>query len=38
MLFETRFWTIGTPISSDLFKAKLDEFVKQSPLYGSKII
>lgn len=31
-------WTIGTPISSDLFKTKLDEFVKQSPLFGSKII
>lgn len=31
-------WTLGTPVTSDIFKAKLDEFVKQSPLYGSKII
>uniref|UniRef100_A0A182YSG1 Trafficking protein particle complex subunit n=1 Tax=Anopheles stephensi TaxID=30069 RepID=A0A182YSG1_ANOST len=31
-------WTIGTPVTSDIFKAKLDDFVKQSPLYGSKII
>lgn len=31
-------WTLGTPVTSDIFKTKLDEFVKQSPLYGSKII
>ncbi|XP_058064439.1 trafficking protein particle complex subunit 1 [Anopheles bellator] len=31
-------WTMGTPVTSDLFEAKLNEFVKQSPLYGSKII
>lgn len=31
-------WTIGTPVTSDLFKAKLDEFVKASPLFGPKII
>uniref|UniRef100_A0A336KJX7 Trafficking protein particle complex subunit n=1 Tax=Culicoides sonorensis TaxID=179676 RepID=A0A336KJX7_CULSO len=31
-------WVIGTPVTSDLFKAKLDEFIKQSPLYSSKSI
>ncbi|XP_058444595.1 trafficking protein particle complex subunit 1 [Malaya genurostris] len=31
-------WTIGTPVTSDLFKTKLDEFVKQSPLFGPKVI
>uniref|UniRef100_A0A1Y9G9I8 Trafficking protein particle complex subunit n=1 Tax=Anopheles albimanus TaxID=7167 RepID=A0A1Y9G9I8_ANOAL len=31
-------WTIGTTVTSDLFKAKLDEFVKQSPLYGTKVV
>lgn len=31
-------WTIGTPVTSDLFKSKLDEFVKQSPLFGPKVI
>ncbi|XP_050075817.1 trafficking protein particle complex subunit 1 [Anopheles maculipalpis] len=31
-------WTLGTPVTSDIFKAKLDDFVKQSPLYGTKII
>lgn len=31
-------WVQGTPISSELFKTKLDEFIKQSPLYGSKTI
>ncbi|XP_062562301.1 trafficking protein particle complex subunit 1 [Armigeres subalbatus] len=31
-------WTIGTPVTSELFKTKLDEFVKQSPLFGPKVI
>uniref|UniRef100_A0A1Q3FCX1 Trafficking protein particle complex subunit n=1 Tax=Culex tarsalis TaxID=7177 RepID=A0A1Q3FCX1_CULTA len=31
-------WTIGTPVTSDLFKTKLDEFVRASPLFGPKII
>lgn len=31
-------WTIGTPATSDLFKTKLDEFVRASPLFGPKII
>lgn len=31
-------WTPGTPITSDLFKIKLDEFIKQCPLYGLKNI
>ncbi|EDS38891.1 conserved hypothetical protein [Culex quinquefasciatus] len=31
-------WTIGSPATSDLFKAKLDEFVRASPLFGPKII
>ncbi|XP_055622827.1 trafficking protein particle complex subunit 1 [Toxorhynchites rutilus septentrionalis] len=31
-------WTMGTPVTSDLFKTKLDEFVKQSPIFGPKII
>jgi hypothetical protein len=26
-------WTPGTPITSDLFKVKLDEFIKQSAIY-----
>ncbi|KAG5673155.1 hypothetical protein PVAND_003223 [Polypedilum vanderplanki] len=29
-------WTPGTPINSALFKSKLDEFIKQSPIYGLK--
>uniref|UniRef100_A0A023EGJ8 Trafficking protein particle complex subunit n=1 Tax=Aedes albopictus TaxID=7160 RepID=A0A023EGJ8_AEDAL len=31
-------WTIGTPVTSELFKTKLDEFVKQSALFGPKVI
>lgn len=31
-------WTPGTPIESELFKQKLDEFIKQSPLYSTKTI
>lgn len=31
-------WTMGTPVTSDLFKTKLDDFVRQSPLFGPKII
>lgn len=31
-------WEPGTPITSDLFKVKLDEFIRQSPLFGNKVI
>lgn len=31
-------WVIGTPVTSELFKTKIDEFIKQSPLYSSKSI
>jgi hypothetical protein len=31
-------WTPGTPIQSSLFKSKLDEFIKNSPIYGLKNI
>ncbi|XP_055601433.1 trafficking protein particle complex subunit 1 [Uranotaenia lowii] len=31
-------WTIGTPVTSELFKTKLDEFVTQSSLFGSKVV
>ncbi|CRK94665.1 CLUMA_CG008165, isoform A [Clunio marinus] len=31
-------WTPGTPIASDLFKVKLDDFIKQCPIYGLKNI
>jgi hypothetical protein len=31
-------WTPGTPITSALFKSKLDEFIKQTPIYGLKNI
>lgn len=31
-------WIPGTPITSDLFKQKLDEFIKQSPVFGIKNI
>jgi Sybindin-like family len=29
-------WTPGTPIQSSLFKTKLDEFIKNSPIFGLK--
>jgi hypothetical protein len=29
-------WNPGTPVTSDLFKLKLDEFIKQSPMFGIK--
>lgn len=31
-------WTPGTPITSDLFKVKLDDFIRQCPIYGLKNI
>uniref|UniRef100_A0A0K8TSY6 Trafficking protein particle complex subunit n=1 Tax=Tabanus bromius TaxID=304241 RepID=A0A0K8TSY6_TABBR len=31
-------WTPGSPVSSDLFKLKLDDFIKQSSLYGIRTI
>lgn len=31
-------WTPGTPVTSDLFKIKTDEFIKQLPLFGIKNI
>lgn len=31
-------WIPGTPVTSDLFKVKLDEFIRQCPLYGLKNI
>lgn len=31
-------WQHGTPVTSDLFRNKIDEFIKMSPLYGSKSI
>lgn len=29
-------WTPGTPIQSSLFKSKLDDFIKNAPIYGIK--
>ncbi|KAH8247795.1 hypothetical protein KR038_010037 [Drosophila bunnanda] len=31
-------WTPGTVVSSELFQSKLDEFVKQSPIFGIRNI
>lgn len=31
-------WVPGTPITSDLFKVKLDDFIKNCPIYGLKNI
>lgn len=31
-------WTPGTPITSDLFKLKLDEFIRQCPMFPIKIV
>lgn len=31
-------WTPGTPVTSDLFKVKLDEFIKQCPIFGLKSV
>ncbi|KAH8334721.1 hypothetical protein KR074_008073 [Drosophila pseudoananassae] len=31
-------WTPGTVVTSELFQAKLDEFVKQSPIFGIRNI
>lgn len=31
-------WSPGTPISSDLFKQKSDQFMKQSSLFQSKSV
>lgn len=31
-------WAPGTPVSSELFKAKSDEFIRQSTMYGLKSI
>lgn len=31
-------WQPGTTVTSELFKTKLDEYIKQSPLYGIKHI
>lgn len=31
-------WNPGTPVTSELFQTKLDEFIKQSALYGIRNI
>ncbi|XP_075144618.1 blocked early in transport 5 [Haematobia irritans] len=31
-------WTPGTPVTSELFQIKLDEFIKQSPIFGLRNI
>lgn len=31
-------WSPGTTVTSDLFKTKLDDFVKQSSIFGIKSI
>jgi len=31
-------WTPGTVVTSELFQSKLDEFVKQSPIFGIRNI
>ncbi|XP_013113029.1 trafficking protein particle complex subunit 1 [Stomoxys calcitrans] len=31
-------WTPGTPVTSELFQTKLDEFIKQSPIFGLRNI
>lgn len=31
-------WIPGTPVTSELFKFKSDEYIKQSPLFGFKNI
>lgn len=31
-------WNPGTPVTSELFQSKLDEFIKQSALYGIRNI
>ncbi|XP_053954495.1 trafficking protein particle complex subunit 1 [Anastrepha ludens] len=31
-------WSPGTPVTSELFQTKLDEFIKQSSLYGIRNI
>lgn len=31
-------WSPGTPVTSELFQTKLDEFVKQSPIFGLRNI
>lgn len=29
-------WQPGTPVSSDLFKQKSDQFIRQSPIFQTK--
>ena len=31
-------WVPGTPVTSELFKTKLDDFIKNSTFYGQKIV
>ncbi|XP_073820481.1 blocked early in transport 5 [Musca autumnalis] len=31
-------WIPGTPVTSELFQSKLDEFIKQSPIFGLRHI
>lgn len=31
-------WTPGTVVTSELFQSKLDEFVRQSPIFGIRNI
>ncbi|KAM7361431.1 blocked early in transport 5 [Cochliomyia hominivorax] len=31
-------WTPGTPVTSELFQTKLDEFIRQSPIFGIRNI
>lgn len=31
-------WAIGTPVTSELFKSKSDDFIRQSSMYGLKNI
>ena len=31
-------WSPGTPVTSELFESKLDEFIKQSPIFGIRNI
>lgn len=31
-------WIPGTPVSSDLFKQKSDQYIRQSPMFGAKAV
>lgn len=31
-------WTPGTPVTSELFQTKLDELIRQSPIFGIRNI